>query len=276
MTNFSSLKDSPLGKTSKSAANYDKSLLFALDRSENRRELDLVSPLPFHGSDIWNLYELSWLNLQGKPIVAMARLTVPADSPRIFESKSLKLYLNSLHNLRFANGDELCKLIVADLSELCGTNLMLSLEPLTALSSSPLSSPEGLNLDDYDIHTDCYSYHPQFLSSSEKFCEEILYSNLLRSNCPITNQPDWATLVIRYEGRQIDHPGLLKYIISLREHNEFHEHCIERIFVDLMKHCGPENLLVSARYTRRGGIDINPQRATLAYGLEGNRRLIRQ
>lgn len=252
------------------------SQLVSFERSELRREFGLKQ-LPFYGLDCWNAYELAWLNLQGKPRVAMATMNVPADSPRIFESKSLKIYLNGLHATRFSSEEELVEFISRDLSLAAGARVEVGLEDLDSSSFlTRLSHPEGLCLDYYDLTTDCYSYKPSFLVSSQGFKHERLYSNLLRTNCPITNQPDWASLLIEYEGRQINHLGLLKYIISLANQNEFHEHCVERIFLDLWGHCQPERLVVTARYTRRGGIDINPQRASLGFELRGSLRLVRQ
>lgn len=276
MTRINNLENSPLGKNILYSNTYDKSLLFSITRSEQRQEIMLPPILPFQGSDVWNAYEFSWLNCKGKPVIAIATFIVPAESPRIFESKALKLYLNSFNATRFDNKKEVSEIVRKDLSEVVGAPVLVTIHDW---ENSPLATiifPTGINLDHYDLSIDRYTYAPEFLETSPNFDQELLYSNLLKSNCPITNQPDWATIFIRYEGLKIKHEGLLKYIISLRNHDEFHEHCVERIFMDILNRCKPEKLIVYARYTRRGGIDINPQRATPGFSFPENLRLPRQ
>ncbi|STX37925.1 GTP cyclohydrolase [Legionella feeleii] len=276
MARINNLENSPLGKKTVYSTSYDKSLLFGITRRERRQEINIPPILPFHGEDIWNAYEFSWLNCKGKPVIALATFIVSAESPRIFESKSLKLYLHSFNASRFNHESEVSAILCNDLSEVAGAPVLVTLQNWEYSSLAKIFLPVGINLDHYDLRTDRYTYAPEFLETSPFFDKELLYSNLLKSNCPITSQPDWATLFIHYEGRKIKHEGLLKYIISLRNHDEFHEHCVERIFMDILNHCKPEKLLVYARYTRRGGIDINPQRATPGFALPENLRQPRQ
>ncbi|KTC84227.1 NADPH-dependent 7-cyano-7-deazaguanine reductase QueF [Legionella brunensis] len=276
MKAFDNLEKSPLGRTVNYSNRYDNSLLFRICRKEKRRDIGLSQTLPFYGEDIWNAYELSWLNPKGKPIVALATIIVPADSSYIFESKSLKLYLNSLNSTCFASEQEIRTIIENDLSNLVNKRITVALGSLEDSRLHVINLPTGINIDHRDIETYCYYYTQEFLSTSGEYVIETLHSNLLRSNCPITNQPDWGTIFINYEGQQINHDGLLKYIISLRENHEFHEHCIERIFNDILKKCSPNKLSVYARYTRRGGIDINPWRSTPGFNVETNFRLVRQ
>ncbi|MEM9243374.1 MAG: NADPH-dependent 7-cyano-7-deazaguanine reductase QueF [Pseudomonadota bacterium] len=277
-TDFNYLFNSPLGKNSEYSDQYNPELLFAIPRQAKREEIGISSAaLPFKGFDIWNAFELSWLNAKGKPIVAILRLHYPCDSPNIVESKSLKLYLNAFHQTRFSSWENVYQHLQQDLSASIGTQVSIHLHPLNQLAQMTIQAFEGICLDDLDIHCDNYTVNSAYLSAEpDTLIEEIIYSDLLKSNCPITGQPDWASIQIHYRGAKMNHQGLLKYIISFRQHQDFHEQCIERIFVDIMRYCKPDKLSVYGRYTRRGGIDINPIRSTDTIKLPLNSRLARQ
>lgn len=262
---------SQLGKQTHYKTTYDSSLLFPIPRQINRDKIGLDNFLPFQGFDIWNGYELSWLNDKGKPVVAILELVVPCDSPNLIESKSLKLYLNSFNQTKFANVAEVKALITRDLSSVAGKSVKLSIILPQDFNTLQMQELAGECIDELDVAIDCYQTKAEYLSVGDKIVEETLVSHLLRSNCLVTNQPDWGTVQIYYYGYAINHEGLLKYIISFREHNEFHEHCVERIFVDIMNRCRPEKLAVYARYTRRGGLDINPMRANFDYQIVKHR-----
>lgn len=256
---------SPLGKAVAYAEHYDPSLLFPIPRQGKRAEIGLAeAALPFVGEDIWNAYELSWLDLRGKPVVALAHFIVPAVSPNLIESKSLKLYLNSFNQTRLAGVDELVATLTRDLSAAAGAPVLVHVAPLSTRPQRPMGYPKGILLDGLEIDVDLYTPEPALLSAdtSRAPVTETLYSHLLKSNCLVTGQPDWAMLVVRYTGAPIYREGLLRYIISFRQHNEFHEQCVERVFVDILRQCQPSALSVFARYTRRGGLDINPYRRT--------------
>lgn len=260
--------NSPLGKASNYSAQYDPGLLFAMLRKDKRDELDLHGTLPFFGVDIWNAYEVSWLNLRGKPQIAIATIMVPADSPSIVESKSFKLYLNTLNQTRLAGTDALLELLRADLSAAIGAPIQVTLTLPDAFEKLKIGELEGLLLDRLDIEVTSYVANNALLSSRSEGgpVEETLVSHLLKSNCLVTGQPDWGSVQIHYVGAPIDQEGLLQYLIGFREHHEFHEQCVERIFMDIMRRCKPEKLSVYARYTRRGGIDINPWRSNFSTG----------
>ena len=259
---------SPLGKPSTYVTQYDPSLLFPIARQGKRDELGLKGTLPFYGVDIWNAYEVSWLNLRGKPQVAIATVSVPADSPNIVESKSFKLYLNSFNQTRLAGKDALLELLRADLSAGFGSPVQISLTLPEDFGKFHMGELDGLLLDRLDIEVDDYTPDPSLLKANfdEVPVEETLLSHLLKSNCLVTGQPDWGSVQIRYAGAQIDQEGLLRYLIGFREHNEFHEQCVERIFIDILTQCKPQKLAVYARYTRRGGLDINPWRSNFSTG----------
>jgi len=243
------------------ANQYDASLLFAIPRQEKRDELgfDLHS-MPFSGVDVWTAFEISWLNLKGKPIVAWAEFQFPASSPNLVESKSFKLYLNSFNGTCFANQQAVIDCWIKDLSTTCGGEVSVKCHPVSEGMALDGQLP-GVCLDDLDIEVSDYQVAPQWLTTNgDEWANETLNSHLLKSNCLVTGQPDWGSVVIDYEGKAIDREGLLKYLISFREHNEFHEQCVERIFTDIMQHCQPNALTVYARYVRRGGLDINPYR----------------
>lgn len=262
---MSANEPSPLGRKTVYAERYDPNLLFPIARAAQRDELGIAGTGPFQGVDLWRAYEMSWLDPRGKPQVAMAELRIPADSPRLIESKSLKLYLNSFNGERL-DTDTLLARIRHDLSAAAGTDAAVDLIPPHQFATQSLDTPDGAVIDDLDIGIDCYGPpQPDFLETRDaQPVTEALVSHLLKSNCPVTGQPDWGTLYIHYQGAPIDHAGLLRYVVSFRQHAEFHEHCVERIFTDLQRHCAPQTLTVQANYTRRGGLDINPFRSSEA------------
>jgi 7-cyano-7-deazaguanine reductase len=271
------LENIPLGKKSTYVSKYSPDLLFSIPRELNRKQIGVSLPLPFKGCDIWNAFELSWLNSKGLPVVAMGEFLFPCESPNIIESKSLKLYLNSFNNTKFNSLNKVQTTIEKDLSLRADYPVKVKIIPLANFEVRKKSVLSGICIDDLDISCDIYAVNPEFLrTNSEKIVSEILYSDLLKSNCPITGQPDLGSVQISYTGKQIDSQGLLKYIISFRNHDEFHEQCVERIFVDIMRRCSPEKLTVYARYNRRGGIDINPYRSTDDDRPPENKCLVRQ
>ena len=296
----------PLGKDVSYPTGYDASLLFPMPRIDARRTLGLAglpgeattaSVLPFQGFDLWNAYELSWLNAKGLPKVALLRLKVPCTSPNIVESKSFKLYLNSFNQTRFETVHHVFDLLRKDLALALGAEIELELVGADQFANETIAEFIGVDLDKLDVEIDCYQPDASLLklqgdtsktavaseqadikaalnasdapdTSAQPKIEptsisETVFSRLLKSNCPVTDQPDWACIEIQYKGPAIDHASLLKYIVSYRMHNGFHEHCVEKIFVDILKQCTPISLSVYARYTRRGGLDINPWRATV-------------
>lgn len=255
------VEKSPLKAKSEYIEHYQPNLLFSIPRLEKRQEIGIHDQLPFSGVDYWNAFEISWLNPQGKPQIAVAEIIVPCESTHIFESKSLKLYLNSFSQTTFDNISEVKQTISNDLSQATHTTITVNLFHPDQLSQQQFSNFSGSCLDDLPISTDCYQTNPDFLTTSDNFVEEKCYSHLLKSNCLVTKQPDWGSVFIHYHGPQISAAGLLKYIISFRQHTEFHEQCVERMFQDIMSRCKPERLTVYARYTRRGGCDINPFRS---------------
>jgi len=265
---------SPLGREVRSPPQYAPDVLFPIARAKGRGEIGLSAQLPFVGHDRWQAYELGWLDARGKPVVATATITVPAHSPCLIESKSLKLYLNSLNAHRFADVEAARRTIMCDLGAAAGADVAV------VFGLPPMG--EGGNavvlLDEQEINIDHYAPPaPDFLQASPgAVVSEFLCSHLLKSNCPVTGQPDWASVHIDYLGPRIDRAGLLRYLVSFREHAEFHEHCVERIFTDLMARCRPQRLSVEARYTRRGGLDINPWRATPGHRLPVLWRDLRQ
>ena len=267
---------SHLGKKTRYASSYAPELLFAVARQPKRAELGITEKLPFSGADIWNAYELSWLNEKGKPLLALANIIVPCTTPNIFESKSLKLYFNSFNNSTFKNQAVVQTAIEKDLSNLTGGPVKVKLAALYTTELSSIGLLPGQNIDHLDVSIDTYQTNSDFLATEDEMVSEALNSDLLKSNCLITNQPDWGSVYIRYSGHKIKHAGLLQYIISMRNHNEFHEQCVERIFIDIIQRCQPTELTVYARYTRRGGIDINPFRTTDANLVMPNTRLVRQ
>ncbi len=284
MHSSSSPEQSPLGKASAYADQYDATLLFPIPRAQKRAELGITGDAPFFGADLWTAYEVSWLNARGKPQVALAHITVPCESPNIVESKSFKLYLNSFNNSRFTSTEEVRDAIRADVSEAVwrGSDqprtIGLKLVLAEAFEQERMGELEGVLLDRLDIECDQYTPAPELLKADHGQIpvSEDLVSHLLKSNCLVTGQPDWGSVQISYSGPQIDQEGLLKYIISFRNHNEFHEQCVERIFMDIWARCKPIKLSVYARYTRRGGLDINPLRTSSPQALPKNLRNARQ
>jgi len=254
--------DLSLGKQVDYEFEYNPDLLQGVPRSLSRDTLNLAgSGLPFDGIDTWTGYELSWLNLKGKPNVAILECYVPITSKNLIESKSFKLYLNSFNQTKFASAEDVRQVLQADLSACAGEPVEVKL--ILPEQFSSFQEFNGILLDSLDVEIDQYSPNTQYLTvaKNETGIQETLVSHLLKSNCLITSQPDWASIQIRYEGKAIEHEGLLKYLISFRQHNEFHEQCVERIYNDIMQHCQPDKLTVCARYTRRGGLDINPFRS---------------
>lgn len=255
----------PLGQSTQYPDQYDPGLLFQIPRTENRLKLGIKEnqALPFVGVDIWNAFELSWLNPKGKPQIALAEFQIPADSPYMIESKSFKLYLNSLNNARFADEQELRERLIADLSTAAGSKITARIQANETIAKKGMQEMGGVLLDRLDIEIDPrIPADPSLLGVNEDFgpIEQCLVSHLLKSNCPVTGQPDWASVQIRYQGRPILEEGLLRYLIGFRQLGEFHEHCVETIFSDIKRECKPDKLSVYARYTRRGGLDINPFR----------------
>ena len=281
---MTSSSHSPLGKPTFYADQYDASLLFPIPRAPQRAELGLGASLPFLGADLWTAFELSWLNPRGKPQVALAHIAVPCESVNLIESKSLKLYLGSFNNTRFLDAADVLARLRADLTEaawrgaVVQSSVGVKLVPAELFDREPIEELDGLSLDRLDLDCDRYTPAPELLSSAsdEAPVSEVLTSNLLRSNCPVTGQPDWGSVQISYFGPQIDQAGLLRYIISFRNHQGFHEHCVERMFMDIQARCQPHKLAVYARYTRRGGLDINPFRTSYPQALPPNRRNARQ
>ena len=269
---------SPLGKASAYADQYDASLLFAMPRAPKRAELGIDGTPPFFGADLWTAFELSWLNLRGKPQLALAHITVPCESPNIIESKSFKLYLNSFNNTRFADAREVRERIRSDIGAAVGVGIGIKTLGPELFDQEPVHEMDGLNLDRLDVECMHFTPAPELLFAEfdEPPVTETLTSNLLKSNCLVTGQPDWGSVQISYSGAQINQEGLLQYLVSFRNHHEFHEQCVERIFMDVWMRCKPIKLSVYARYTRRGGLDINPFRTSFPQGLPPNVRTARQ
>ena len=289
-------EQSQLGKASAYIDQYDAALLFPIARAGKREEIGIEAAPPFFGADMWSAFELSWLNPKGKPQVALAHFTVPAETPNIIESKSFKLYLNSFNNTRFADVEAVKTRLRADVSEAVwrhtcpdagqgvhpaqgsvGVRILLP----DVFDREPIYELDGLSLDRLDVECTRYTPAPDLLKvltepGSEAPVTEVLVSHLLKSNCLVTGQPDWGSVQISYTGTPIDQEGLLQYLVSFRNHNEFHEQCVERIFMDIWTRCQPLKLAVYARYTRRGGLDINPFRTSYPQALPANTRTARQ
>lgn len=265
---------SPLGKAVDYSFAYTPELLFPVPRARVWADKGL-DDCPYQGYDIWNAYEMSWLNTKGLPQVAVGEFRVPAESANLIESKSFKLYLNSYNQRRFESWSQVEASLVKDLSACAGAPIDVVLHPINDMPPTQ-SSFDGICLDDLDVEIDAYDVDASLLAIiSDELVSETLYSDLLRSNCPVTGQPDWGSVYIEYTGKTIDHEALLKYLVSFREHSGFHELCVETIFVDVLQHCAPSELTVYARYLRRGGLDINPLRSSKACQI-GNIRLARQ
>lgn len=256
---------SPLGKSSEYISTYTPSLLFPIPRAAKWAELGLsAETLPYKGVDFWNCFELSWLLPSGKPVVAIGEFSIPADSPNIIESKSFKLYLNSLNQTAFAETQSLEATLRTDLSSAAGKPVSVRIRSLADIEAEGVMALPGVCIDGLDINVSSYEHpRPELLRCDDsRVVEESVHSHLLKSNCPVTSQPDWGSVVVEYRGAALDHASLLEYIVSFRQHSDFHEQCVERIFLDLQRLLKPEKLTVYARYVRRGGLDINPYRST--------------
>lgn len=268
-----------LGKPTPYHDRYDAALLQPVPRSLNRDPLGIYpDSLPFHGADIWTLYELSWLNNRGVPQVAVGEMHLNAESLNLIESKSFKLYLNSFNQTAFDSWESVRATLAKDLAHCAQGDVSITLFKLSELEGQQIAGFTGECIDDQDIQIDSYDFNADYLAANEQdapVVEETLVSHLLKSNCLITHQPDWGSVQIQYCGKRINREALLRYIVSFRHHNEFHEQCVERIFNDIMRYYQPEKLSVYARYTRRGGLDINPWRSNTPFNAP-NGRLPRQ
>ena len=270
------LAASPLGRAATYAERYDPGLLFAVERAPQRAALGLGADLPFRGADVWTAYEASWIDGEGKPQVAIATFVVPADSPRLVESKSVKLYLTSFNQTRFASASEVMAAIARDLSSATGATVAVKLTLPRDFATLHHAELTGDCLDELPLTVERYELSPESLEAAGPAVAEALHSDLFRSVCPVTGQPDYASVQLAYRGARIDRAGLLAYLVSVRRHPGFHEHCVERIFIDVWRRCRPEALTVHARFTRRGGIDINPYRTSGAEPPLPNARTARQ
>ncbi|MFP2420810.1 NADPH-dependent 7-cyano-7-deazaguanine reductase QueF [Pseudescherichia vulneris] len=276
--NHQALSGLTLGKSTDYRDIYDASLLQPVPRSLNRDPLGLhADNLPFHGGDIWTLYELSWLNAKGLPQVAVGHVELSDTSVNLVESKSFKLYLNSFNQTRFASWEDVRATLERDLRHCAQGEVSVALYRLDEMEGQPIAHFHGTCIDEQDIEVDSYVFSADHLegAASGKVVEETLVSHLLKSNCLITHQPDWGSVQIQYRGPKIDREKLLRYLVSFRHHNEFHEQCVERIFSDIQRFCQPQSLSVYARYTRRGGLDINPWRSNTDF-VPATGRLVRQ
>ena len=278
MSVHDSIRGSALGQVTDYPTAYNPSILFPIARADGRAALGASAPHAIsQGIDVWHVFELSWFDQTGKPQVAIGRITVPAHSPNLIESKSLKLYFNSLNFKHFANEAGLIELVVKDLSKAAGANVQFELLKVDDLTTH---LPQGICLDALDMTVSPAPTEPNAnllqLDLSHDIVEETLYSNLLRSNCPVTGQPDWGTIFIRYRGEKLNRESVLTYLISYRQHSGFHEQCVEQIFADIWQMLKPEALAIHAQYTRRGGLDINPCRSSDSLWLPRVQRLARQ
>jgi 7-cyano-7-deazaguanine reductase len=270
------LAASPLGHATTYAERYDSGLLFPVERAPLRTELPAAGIARMRGVDLWTAYELSWLDAAGKPQVAIASFVVPAQSPRIVESKSVKLYLTAFNQTRFATAAEVGATIARDLGAATGMAVQVTLTPPAGFAALPHAELAGECLDDVPATIDDYEFAPGLLAAGGPLVAETLFTRLFRSVCPVTGQPDYASVQLAYRGARIDHSGLLRYLVSFRRQPGFHEHCVERIFADVWQRCRPDALSVYARFTRRGGIDINPYRTSTDAAPPANARTARQ
>ena len=278
-------EQSQLGRATAYPDEYDAGLLYPIARAPNRADIGVGATLPFLGADLWTAFELGWLNLRGKPQVALGHFTVPCETPNIIESKSFKLYLGSFNNTRFSEVDAVRARLRTDLNEALwrgapavGASMGVKILLPDLFEHEPVHELDGLCLDRLDVECAQYTPAPELLKADFEFqpVTETLFSRLLKSNCLVTGQPDWGDVQISYSGPQIDQAGLLQYLVSFRNHNEFHEQCVERIYMDIWRRCRPARLSVYARYTRRGGLDINPFRTSAPQALPRNVRTARQ
>jgi 7-cyano-7-deazaguanine reductase len=276
VTHAHDLDASPLGHRTTYAEGYDPGLLFAVERAPQRAELGFGPVPPFRGVDLWTAYELSWLDAAGKPQVAIATIAVPAQSPRLVESKSVKLYLTAMNQTRFASERDVAASMTRDLSIATGATVDVSLTLPRDFAALPREELAGECLDALPIAIDRDELAPEALVAQGRGVTESLYTRLFRSVCPVTGQPDYASVQVSYRGAAIDRPGLLRYLVSFRRHPGFHEHCVERIYADIWRCCRPDTLTIYARFTRRGGIDINPFRTSGEAMPASNARTARQ
>lgn len=272
------MSDNPLGKHTGYPQQYAPEVLFAVSRADNRSRIGIAPrTLPFSGFDHWRAYELSWLSASGKPVAAVGDILVPCDSPNLIESKSMKLYFNSLNQKKFADMNAAATRIALDLGEVAGALVQVRLYSCDDALMHTENFCGGSLLDDLEVDITQYHPAPELLRTGSSIIEETLYSHLFRSNCPITAQPDWGSIIIRYRGKRIDPHSLLAYLVSYRLHEGFHEHCAEQVFKDLMEICKPESLTISINFLRRGGLEINPLRSTESVvATDGLPRLLRQ
>ena len=270
------LRAAPLGHLTEYPDTYDPALLFTVPRADTREWIGIDGALPFDGVDVWTAYEHTWLDTKGKPQVAMLALEVPAASRNIVESKSMKLYLGSFAQSRFAGAGEVIAAIERDLTRATLAAVRVTLTPHSQFGGVRIAQLSGESIDDLDLAIDRYEVDASVLQAHGATVEETLRSDLFRSLCPVTAQPDYASVSIAYRGPRIDRPSLLRYLVSYRKHAGFHEHCVERMFVDLRARCGCDALTVNARFTRRGGLDINPFRSNAGASLPANVRTPRQ
>ncbi|HUH94192.1 MAG TPA: NADPH-dependent 7-cyano-7-deazaguanine reductase QueF [Casimicrobiaceae bacterium] len=266
---------SALGKPTDYPERYDPALLFTMPRAPQREALGIEGAPPFTGSDFWTAYEITWLDARGKPQLAVGRFEVPAASPRIVESKSLKLYLGSFASEKL-DRRELARRVQSDLAKACDAAVTVELAPVTADLAAEPASPPGESLDDLELDADRYEPEPTLLEAAGPDVEETVHSALFRSRCPVTGQPDYGDVLVRYRGPRIDRSGLLRYLISYRRHPAFHESCVEQMFVDVLERCSPRELTVYARFLRRGGIEINPFRSNFEPAPRALERTVRQ
>jgi 7-cyano-7-deazaguanine reductase len=252
----------PLGKATSYPDRYSPEILCPIARADNRKRIGIAAALPFAGVDIWNAWDLTWLDRQGQPRTATAEIRVPADSPRIVESKSMKLYLGSFAMSGYASPEALRDVMTEDLAKCTGVAVSVRIDTLDATQGRGLQRLPGTSLDHPGVPCSVWEVDAGLLrADADTVAREDLYSDALRSLCPVTGQPDLASVLICYEGPKIDHASLLRYIVSYRRHQDFHENCVERMFADIVDRCGAHKLTVYARYQRRGGIDINPFRS---------------
>ena len=265
MTN--KITDSNLGQDTQYPEQYDPTLLFPIARAETRQGSPAEKTPAWIGGDIWTAFEVSWLDSKGKPIVAIASFEFPQTNHYLIESKSFKLYLNSFNQSEFDRVDEVATHFKQDLSKASGGTVNVEIKLSHEWNDCQVINIPGASVDELDVDIDTYEPNAALLQLKDGAGNDaeqvnILYSNLLKSKCPVTNQPDWGTVIIAYKGKTIDPAAFLKYIVSYRLHNGFHELCVEEIYCDLLTQCAPDKLFVMARYTRRGGLDINPWRAS--------------
>lgn len=270
------LAAAPLGHATDYPDRYDPSLLFTVPRAPQREEIGIAGTLPFTGVDVWTAYEHTWLDGNGKPRIAIVAFEVPVTSPAIVESKSVKLYLGSYAQSRFPDAEAVAAAVARDVSQATRGEVRVKLTPPREFARERIAELPGDSLDDLPIVTDRYEVDASLLRADGPAVSETLRTDLFRSVCPVTGQPDYASIAIAYRGRRIDRPALLRYLVSYRLHGGFHEHCAERIFVDVASACGCEALTVHARFTRRGGLDINPFRTNAGIEVPANVRTPRQ